>query len=499
MSSSVCLIWLSILIYNVIKHGGPSKKLSTISTLIQPSAYIKFHVTVPAVFLTTMEEIFAERTLHYSRTKTLEKTLSVKQMTFLDKLKEALPSFIEKEDWDRTVVNGAAFLFWTCGISDARDVRNVVAGMLRSSKRKDIRSKDCQQLAERVNIVIRAFLETFKDCTVGSKFVDAKENTNITASTLASWSTSDDLPLRSDGAHWERAAVMCLVYEPLRMAKEWNNLDIYLRYVRLYAGLRGENLTFSTPYQGDVEGFREQLKKYDGEFKLSEKPVDDVMMVEYSSETGHNTLSKNSGASLTGRKDKGMTKPVKRKKRHHTEPKDLIGDFYPSLNGKRIFVNVTEDGRPESVTQSQWKRYFKKGGGSTKEERKDWRKRYPRSLRSQKKEWMKMNKMSYDKYQMLKPKIAYRLLQSQRGTTMPVLALLEDERKMIKVDCTQRQYKELANLLNTVEEGDYKPKKTVRKEYFDEDEDDSSSDEEEEESSDEDEDKEESSDEDEEL
>jgi hypothetical protein len=263
----------------------------------------------------------------------------------------------------------------------------------------------------------------------------------------------DGSPLRQ---HWQRvnSAIVSLIYEPLQFADSWGRDPSACKlYVCLLAKLYGPT-DFSFP-QG-VNTW-ELLITCVKEFNLSVEMEDEVAVEdtnENKNDSTHRTFNNLTSRTLK----KGKTKPINREDANHFELQVLIGISYPAGPGHRTIVGVTDDGRPESVPRSQWQRYLP--SKCSKQERTDWLERYPNSASLETEKLQKPTQMSYGEFRELKTKCLYRLVKSQMGSMIPILATMETTNQVIKVNrLSQEQFSELYQDVDAIEEGIYKPRK----------------------------------------
>lgn len=434
-----------------------------------PSDYI--YKSDPSPWISSvMANYFADRILYYSGNREVIDGLSPSEKVFIDVLKLAL----KRRNKEHRVRSGAAFLFWMYGISNLEDVRNAVTGILRAGKKKTERLTDHDDVTKKVIFSIDAIKETFAnlnlyDDTKGESQTIEKD-TKIAPRLLRQWSDRYS-PLRQ-GPGSVNAAMVSLLYEPLASVRRWNNDE---SACKTYLSLLAKHYNIN-PAPTDLEPLP-LLEYYVKRFKLSEEvedeEVENDMTKEDTNETKKGSTAKvinrdTRNNSTAGTVHKGKNKSTSRKNGDHVNLQNLIGISYPAGRGYRTIVGITQDDRPESVPRSQWKRYLPEK--SSKQERQDWLERYPDS-KNKTETWEKPIEMSYERFCELQTGFLYRLVKSQTGTIIRVLATVGGKGQVIKVnEMSQEQYVELLKDVTVVDEGNYKPRKKRANEALERDE-----------------------------
>lgn len=395
-----------------------------------------------------MASHFAKRILYFSKHSTVIDGLNENEKFFIYAARLALTT---PPNDDRGVVSGAAFLLWMFGISYPEDIRNTVTGILRTGNSKTESSKDHDDVTKQVEFAISAMRGTFKIYGVEGKFRDVQKDAKITSSLLNKW-LLDGSPLRRQKQSIS-CAIISLIYEPLQTVQSWNREDVPCKlYVGLLVKLYG-NDDIMFPEQSDAW---ELLKFYVEKFKLSEETEDDVA-VEDTNENGNDSTDRTFNDLTARTLKKAKTKSKSRNDFNHPDPSTLIGISYPVRSGHRTIVGTTDDGRPESVPRSQWKKYL--SSKCSEQERTDWLKRYPKSELSEARELQKPVRICYAKFTELNTEYQYLLVKSQMGSTTSILVMVDKTHRVYKVEeLSREQMAKLYSEVRNVEEETYKPR-----------------------------------------
>ena len=343
-------------------------------------------------------------------------------------------------------------------------------------------------------------VDTLNNPVYTGKHREVQRDTEITPDLLAKWSQDAPLCLGAGAVNY---ALVSLLYEPMETLASWNNseeaLELYINLlINLYGRINGipavDTKSKMKLLKHYVEGFglSKSMMEQDIEDRRTEheEAIEEISEPESVSTEGRSrktTPMTSKTTPMTSSRSTPMTSGLgeygskdKQKKRQENKQRviseNLIGRAYKVQRGRRIFVDITRDGRPMSVPYSTWQSYLP--GVCTEQYREAWKVKYPNAPNKVKeKEWTMTKDMSYEEFDQKKVEkkleVLCRLEKQSTLKKWAVLARVQKgeklERNIIYIkDMPGHDWEKVKTEIMKAEEEDYKtpyyrPKETKTK------------------------------------